>query len=112
MMMPCPCPSLLYAIEIKHKKSLFGYLRQELDTVEGFLIKLGIKPCLHILEISIFSLNHVIISPTQIMNNSLKDCKFVLSKSFFCIENQPNLSDFFFFEDYLTKRSTFINEMF
>ena len=28
-----------------------------LDTVQDFLIMLGIKPCVHILEISIFSLN-------------------------------------------------------
>ncbi len=35
-----------------------------LDTVQDFLIKLGIKPRLHILKISIFSLYHVIIKPT------------------------------------------------
>ena len=38
--------------------------------------------------------------------------KIVLSKSFFGIKNQPNLSDFFFCEEYLTRRSTFINEIF
>ena len=43
------------------------------DTVQDFLIKLGIKPCLHILEISIFPLNHVILRPTKIMNRTNKD---------------------------------------
>ena len=44
-----------------------------LDTVQDFLIKLGIKPLLfHILKISLFSRNHVIVRPTKIMNNLLK----------------------------------------
>ena len=46
-----------------------------LDNVQDFLIKLVIKPRLHILKISIFSLNHVILRPTKIMNNLLKVCK-------------------------------------
>ena len=36
-----------------------------LDTVQYFLIKLGIKPRLHLLEISIISLYHVIVRPTS-----------------------------------------------
>ena len=39
-----------------------------LDTVQDLLIKLGIKPCLHILKISILSLNNVIFRPTKINN--------------------------------------------
>ena len=66
-----------------------------IDTVQDFLIKLGIKPRLHILKISIFSQNHVIVRPTKIMINLLKDYKIVLSKSFFSIKNQQNLFDFF-----------------
>ena len=42
----------------------------DLETVQDFLIKLGIKPRMHIVEISIFSLNHV--SLTKIMNNFFK----------------------------------------
>ena len=42
-----------------------------LDTVTDFFIKLGRKPCMHLVEISIFSLNHVIARPTKIMNNLL-----------------------------------------
>ena len=37
------------------------------DTVTDFLIKLDIKPCMHLLEISIFSLNDVIVELTKIM---------------------------------------------
>ena len=32
-----------------------------LDTIQDFLDKLGMKPCLYLVEISIFSLNHVIV---------------------------------------------------
>ena len=44
--------------------------------------------------ISIFSLNHVIARPTKIMQNTSKIRKFVISKSFFSVKNQQNLSDF------------------
>ena len=53
------------------------------ETVQDFLIKLGIKPRMHILEISIFSLNHVIVRPTKIINNLLKDCKILTFKVIF-----------------------------
>ena len=46
-----------------------------LDTVQDFLVKLGIKPLMHLLEISIFSLNHDIVRLTKIMNNLVKDLK-------------------------------------
>ena len=39
-----------------------------LDTVTDFLIKLGRKPCMHLVEISIFSQNNVTVRPTKIMN--------------------------------------------
>ena len=54
-----------------------------LDTVQDFMIELGIKPFVHILEISIFSRNHVIVRPTKIMNNLLKDCKICTFKVIF-----------------------------
>ena len=54
-----------------------------LDTVQDFLIKLGIKPHWNILEISIFSLNHVVVRPTKIMNSLLKDFKIRTVKSNF-----------------------------
>ena len=39
-----------------------------LESVHDFLIKLGIKPLMHLLEISIFSLNNVILRLTKIVN--------------------------------------------
>ena len=67
----------------------------ELDTVQDFLIKLGIKLRLHILKISIFSLNHVIIRPTKIMNNLLKVCKICTFKVIFW--HQKSTESFWFF---------------
>ena len=60
-----------------------------LNRYRWFLIKLGIKPHLHLWEVGILSLNSVIVRPTKIMNDPLKVCKN------FGIKNQPNLSDFF-----------------
>ena len=84
--------------------------QKDLETVQDFLITLGIKPSLHILKIIICSLNHVIVRPTKIMNNIPKVCKICTFKVIFDIKNQPNLSDFFFCEEYVTRRSTFMNE--
>ena len=44
-----------------------------IETVQDFLIKLDIKPLMHLLEISIFSLNNVIIRLTKIMNRADKN---------------------------------------
>ena len=44
-----------------------------LNTVQDFLIKLGIKPRWHLLEIGIFSLYHVLVRPTKIMNRADKN---------------------------------------
>ena len=46
------------------------YKMVTVDTVQDFLIKLGIKPCMHLWEISILSLNNVIVRPTKIMNRA------------------------------------------
>ena len=45
----------------------------KLDTVQDFLIKLVIKPRMHIWEIRILSLNNVIIRPTKIINRADKN---------------------------------------
>ena len=82
-----------------NKQTNFTYATSEQDTVQHFLIKLGIKPPLHILKISIFSLNHVIIRPTKILNNLLKVCKVCTFKITFHIKNHLNLSDFFSVKD-------------
>ena len=58
--------------------------RSELETVQYFLIKLGIKPLLmHLLEISIFSLNNDLVRLTKIMNNFVKDLKILSFKVIF-----------------------------
>ena len=52
---------------------LSGLANYIVDTVQDFLIKLGIKPRMHQWEISIFSLNNVIVRPTKIMNRANKN---------------------------------------
>ena len=42
------------------------------DTIQDFLCKLGIKPHMHLVEISIFSLNHAIARPTKIIKDLRK----------------------------------------
>ena len=39
-----------------------------LETVTDFLIELGMKPHMYLVEISIFSLNNVTVRPIKIMN--------------------------------------------
>ena len=54
---------------------------QWLETVQDFLIKLGIKPLMHLLEISILALNNG--GFTKIMNNLVKDIKILSFKVIF-----------------------------
>ena len=44
-----------------------------LESVQDFLIKLDMKQCMHFVEISIFSLNLVIVILTKIMNRVNKN---------------------------------------
>ena len=44
-----------------------------LESVQNFLIKLDMKSCMHLVEISIFSLNLVIVRLTKIMNRADKN---------------------------------------
>ena len=43
-----------------------------IDTIQDFLCKLGMKPHMHLVEISIFSLNHVITRPAKIIKDVCK----------------------------------------
>ena len=43
-----------------------------LDTIQDFLCKSGMKPHVHLVEISIFSLTHVIVRPTKIIKDTRK----------------------------------------
>ena len=73
--------------------SLWTHLRQVLNlsnlitsrlrVLQDFLIELDMKPCMHLVEISIFSLNHVIIRFPKIMNNLLEHLKIHTFKVFF-----------------------------
>ena len=53
------------------------------ETFQDFSIKLDIEPLMHLLKISIFSLNSDIIRLTKIMNNLVKDCKIRTFKVIF-----------------------------
>ena len=64
-----------------------------LESVQDFLIKLGIEPLMHLLEISTFSLNIVIVRLTKIMNRADKIGHIfkgqIISKRFFLAEDSP-----------------------
>ena len=51
-----------------------------LETLQDFLIKLDIKPLMHLLVISIFSLNNDLVRLTKIMDNLVKDLKILSFK--------------------------------
>ena len=51
------------------------HVRGLLETIQDFLIKLGIKPSMHLLEINIFSLNNDLVRLTKITNKFDKDLK-------------------------------------
>ena len=53
------------------------------ESVQDFLIKLDIKPQMHLLEISIFSQNNDLVRLTKIMNNLVKDLKILSFKVIF-----------------------------
>ena len=61
-----------FLIGISERKEPFLILTGcSLDT--DFLIKLGMKLCLHLVEISIFSLNNVTVRPIKFMNTADKN---------------------------------------
>ena len=62
------------------KSALVSALVAPVETVQDFLIKLGIKPLMHQLEISIFSLYNDLVRLTKIMNNLGKDLKILSFK--------------------------------
>ena len=79
-----------------------------LDTVQDFLIKLVIKPCLHLFKISISFTKSChrqtyqnYEQPPQSLQNFYFQSNFLASKI-----------NFFFYEEYMTRKSTFINEFF
>ena len=82
-----------------------------LECVQDFLIKLDMKPCMHLVEISIFSLNHVIMRPIKILNNILKVCKICTFEVIFQHKKSTESFWFFFLWRMFDKEiSTLINE--
>ena len=75
-----------------------------LESVQDFLIKLDMKPCMHLVEISIFSLNHVI------MVRLTKLCTFKVI--FSVLKSDQIFLKKKFYEEYLTRRPTFIKKCF
>ena len=66
-----------------------------LETVQDFLNKLGIKSLMHLLEISIFSLNNDLVILTKIMNNLVKDIKILSFKVIFqCLKLVESFQNF------------------
>ena len=95
--------------------STTGLSKWQLDTVQDFFNQVGhqtTSASIYLLKINIFSLNHVIIRPTKIMNNLLKDWKIRTFKVIF--QHQKSMESFWFFfcEEYSTRWSTFKNKIF
>ena len=83
-----------------------------LETVQDFFNKLDIKPLMHLLEISIFSLNNDLVRLTKIKNNLVKDLKILIFKVIFqCLKLVESFQKKFC-EEYLIRRPTYINEIF
>ena len=81
-------------------------------SVQDFLIKLDIKPLIHLLEISVFSLNNDLVRLTKIMNNLVKDLKILRFKVIFKYLKLVESFQKKLCEEYLIRRPTYINEMF
>ena len=78
-----------------------------IDTIQDFLRKLGMKPRVHLVEISIF---HWIMSSlgfTKIMNNLLKHLKILIFKVIFQSGKLIESFQFFFFDKYWNLRPNF-----
>ena len=60
-----------------------------------------------------FSLNSAVVRLPKIMNNLVKDCKIRTFKVIFqCLKLVESFQIFFFCEEYLIRRPTFIDEIF
>ena len=92
---------------------IFSCIDATLETVQDYLIKLDIKPLMHLLKISIFSINNDILRLTKIMNNLVKDLKTLSFKVIFqCLKLVESFPKKIFCQEYLIARLTYINEIF
>ena len=53
--------------------SKHALMMEEFESAQDFLIKLGLKPPMHLFEMSTFSLNYVIVILTKTMNRADKN---------------------------------------
>ena len=60
-------------VRIEMEKDKISVKRYLLESVQDFLIKLDMKPCMYLVKISIFSLKNVTVKPTKIMNRADKN---------------------------------------
>ena len=67
----------------------FSKLLLILESFQDFLFKLDMKPRMHLVEISIFSLNIVIVRLTTIMNNLLEHLKILIFKILYFLKMCP-----------------------
>ena len=81
--------------------------RCALESFQDFLIQWEMKPSIHLVEISIFSLNKVTVRLTKIMNNLLEHLKIQIFKVIFqCGKLIESFQKKFFFQEYWTRRPT------
>ena len=82
-------------------------------TVQDFMNKLGIKPPMHLLNIRIFCLDNDTVRFTKILNNLVKDLKILSFKVIFkCLKLVESFQKKKFYEEYSTRRPTFIKKCF
>ena len=67
-----------------------------IDTFQDFLIAEHMKPCMHILEISISPLHHVVVRPTKTPKLADKKCQFLTFKVTFLRQKLSDSFQFFF----------------
>ena len=77
-----------------------------LDNVTDFLIEMGMKPCKHLIEISIFSLNKVTVTVrlNKIIKNLFEHLKIIIFKVNIQVEYSQKI-----FEQYCTRKPILSN---
>jgi hypothetical protein len=68
-----------------HARQVIIFISLELESFQDILIELDMKPRMHIVETSIFSLNNVTARLTKIMNNLLEHIKILIFKVIFSV---------------------------